>query len=280
MYKLIFKKYYLMLLVSLAFFSLCLWHVYAFLINQPSSFKINNQSFQSIPLYTFKVIKCYPHNIHHFTEGLLIYNNFLYESTGLRGHSNIIKSDLTQNKVLIEKKLANRYFGEGITILHHRLYQLTLEARKGFIYRADSIKPLGEFHYARAGWGLTTDGQNLIMSDGSSNLYYLNPKTFHEIKQIKVTANQQKIKNLNELEYVHGIIYANVWQTNLIAKISAKTGRVIGWIDLSKLNPNPQELIGDNVLNGIAYDEQTKHFLITGKNWPEIYEVGFIKERI
>ena len=211
----------------------------------------------SIPFYRFKIIKKYPHNQDYFTEGLVIHNDKLYESSGGYANSKIVVLNLAQNKILREYKLPKQYFGEGITILNNKLYQLTYKSNTGFVYNLPDFKLLQTFRYPSQGWGLTTDGKYLIMSDGSSALHFLDPKTFQQVKVIYVTAKHKNIGYLNELEYINGKIYANVWQSNLIAIIVPDTGKVVAWIDLAEF---PHDA------NGIAYDGQTIY--ITGKHWP------------
>ncbi len=229
--------------------------------------------------YSYKIIRSFPHNINHFTEGLEIKNGFLYEGTGQEGSSAIYKSDLSTGKILKEYKLDDQYFGEGITILNGKLYQLTYKSQIGFVRDIGSFELLKSFHYKYAqGWGLTNDGRLLIMSDGSDFLYYLDPDTFKEIKKIQVCNNKETLANLNELEYINGEIWANIWTTDKIVKINPENGKITGEIDLSGI-------IGSNiayqksevdVLNGIAYDSDKKKLYVTGKLWPKIFEIELI----
>lgn len=236
-----------------------------------SSSEILNQT--NVPIYSYKIVKKYKHNPNNFTEGLLYNSGYLYEGTGLYGRSHIFEQDLRNGKIIRKIALSDKYFGEGITILNDKIYQLTLESNVGFVYDKKTFKLLREFHYTGQGWGLTTDGKVLIMSDGSSSLRFINPRTFTEIKHIFVTDGTNNIGYLNELEYINGKIYANVWQRNFIVIISPTSGKVVAWIDLSGINSDPKKLKYPYVLNGIAYDKNNNYLLVTGKGWPYIYAI-------
>jgi glutamine cyclotransferase len=231
---------------------------------------------KDIPLYTYKIIKKYPHSRTSYTEGLVMSGDYLYQGTGLFTQSKLIKRSLETGDILKQKVLASRYFGEGVTVLGKEIFQLTYLSNRGFVYDKDTLARKREFRYPAQGWGLTTDGKDLIMSDGSSALIFLDPTTFKVTHYIIVADNVGRVGFLNELEYVDGSIYANVWQTNFIAKISAESGKIIGWIDLTGLNPDPAKLKYPYVLNGIAYDKKTGHLLVTGKCWPKIYEIQLV----
>lgn len=230
------------------------------------------------PAILFQVVKQYPHDTASFTQGLIVEKGQLYESTGLNGSSWVGPVDISTGKINRKVDLAEEYFGEGITILNGKLYQLTWQNKKGFVYDAKSFKKLGEFPYVTEGWGLTTDGRNLIMSDGSSNLFYLHPDTLKVYKTLTVTDNYGPVPNLNELEFMEGYIYANQWQTPYILKIDPADGKVVGRMDFKNLEAelgarNPGFNFSDYVLNGIAYDSTSKKLYVTGKKWPTMYEI-------
>lgn len=221
----------------------------------------------------YSVISTLPHNSEAYTQGLVIYNNKILESTGQKGHSWI--AEVNPGSGQHEKKvtLDARYFGEGITVLNNKMYQLTWEERTGFIYDARSYKKLGEFKYNTPGWGLTHDNKDLIMSDGTDKLYFMDTTNLQVVKTITVTdPTGVKIKNLNELEYVDGYVFANVYETAMILKIDPNNGKVTGRLDLSALAAEIKRIYPNaDVLNGIAYDKNSKALLVTGKLWPKSY---------
>ena len=221
----------------------------------------------------YTIVSTLPHNSEAYTQGLIIHNNKVLESTGQKGHSWI--AEVNPGSGQHEKKvtLDSRYFGEGITILNNKLYQLTWEEKTGFIYDADTYKKLGEFAYNTPGWGLTHDNKNLIMSDGTDKLYFLDTTSLKVIRTLTVTdPSGARIKNLNELEFVDGFVYANVYETAMILKIDPATGKVAGRLDLSPLaNEIKRMYPNTDVLNGIAYDKNSKALLVTGKLWPKSY---------
>ena len=229
-----------------------------------------------IPVFGYKVIRTYPHDTASYTEGLVYLNGAMYEGAGLYGHSMVRKWDLQSGKTLDEVQVDRRYFGEGVTVLGSRIFELTYLGNKGFIYDKDNFKREAEFRYLTQGWGLTHDGSHLIMSDGSSSIQFLDPATLAVTRNIFVTDKVGPVGFLNELEYVEGKLYANVWQTDFIAVIDPGSGNIIGWIDLTGLNPDPKRLVYPLVLNGIAYDTATKHLLVTGKCWPHVYEIELV----
>jgi glutamine cyclotransferase len=235
-------------------------------------FLSSHASTDDIPIYTYKVINAYPHDKEAFTQGLICEGGYLYEGTGQYGSSTLRKEELETGKVLQIYKLPPQFFGEGITIYKNSIIQLTWRSQIGFVYNKKSFSLIGEFHYSTEGWGLTHDGKRLIMSDGTATLYFLDPETFKKIGHILVRGAHGPISNLNELEYIRGEIYANVWQKNRIARISPQTGMVIGWIDLGGL------CRWNGVLNGIAYDTEHGRLFVTVKLWPYIYEIKLIKE--
>ena len=225
---------------------------------------------------SYALVGTYPHDTSYYTEGFQVYNNELYESTGNYGASKLVKSDLKTGKPIKELKLDPKYFGEGLTVLNDTIYQMTYREKTGFVYDLN-FKLIRTFTYDTEGWGMTTDGQSLIMSDGSSNLYYRDPATFRTQKIVGVVDNNGPVSNVNELEYVDGFIYANIWNTDNIIKIDPQNGHVVGRINFAGLleqsgKPAPSYEVG-NVLNGIAYDPAKKTFLITGKLWPLVFEV-------
>ncbi len=231
----------------------------------------------AIPVLGVKVVHVYPHDRTAFTEGLFYRDGYLYESTGLNGRSQIRKVDLASGRVLQSRKISAAYFGEGIVAWRSRLIQLTWSSHIGFVDDLATFRELGRFAYPGEGWGLTEDGRNLIMSDGTSQLRILDPETLKELRRINVTADGEPVANLNELEWVNGEILANVWLTNRIARIDPANGHVTAWIDLSGLI-GPSEVGGDPdaVPNGIAYDSEHDRLFVTGKLWPRLFEVRLV----
>jgi glutamine cyclotransferase len=231
-----------------------------------------------VPVYTVRVVNTYPHDRGAFTEGLVIQDGVLYESTGLNGQSTLRRVDLETGAVLQNITLAPAYFGEGVTVLGSKIYQLTWQSHVGFVYDRKSLTFLGGFHYPTEGWGLTHDGQRLIMSDGTATLHFLDAGTLAETGQVQVTDRGQPVMRLNELEYIHGEVWANVWLTDLIARINPETGQVVGWLDLSGLL-SPEDLSQPvDVLNGIAYDSDHDRLFVTGKWWPKLFEIELIPQ--
>jgi len=225
--------------------------------------------------YTFRIVNTYPHDPAAFTQGLVYEGGLLYEGTGLRGHSTLREVDLATGEVIRSLALDPELFGEGITLFNGRIFQLTLTSGIGFIYDPDSFSKQGEFRYTPEGWGLTHDGRQLIMSDGTTDLRFLDPESLEVTGHITVTDRGQPVKWLNELEYVEGEIYANIWQSDLIARISPDSGEVLGWIDLSDLLTEDEQA---GILNGIAYDGETGRLFVTGKNWPTLFEITLVEE--
>jgi glutaminyl-peptide cyclotransferase len=228
--------------------------------------------------YTFEVVRSFPHDPRAFTQGLVFENGALYESTGLNGRSSLRKVELESGNVLMKVDVAQQYFAEGATIFRGKVFQLTWKAGKGFIYDPATFEKTGEFAYTGEGWGLTHDDHSLIMSDGSSSLRFINPDTFTVEQSIKVTANGQPVERLNELEFVDGEIFANVWETDKIVRIDPRSGRVVGSIDLTGLLPASERTPETDVLNGIAYDAATGRLFLTGKLWPKVFEVKLEKK--
>jgi glutaminyl-peptide cyclotransferase len=229
------------------------------------------------PVYGYQIVNSYPHDVNAFTQGLIFHDGFLYESTGIQGRSSLRKVELETGSVLQKYLLPTRFFGEGLTLWKDKLIQLTWHGGMGIVYDQKTFNPLYGFPYSTEGWGITHDGRHLIMSDGSSTLYFLDPETFRQIKNIKIHDGNVAVANLNELEYVNGEIYANVWLTDYIARIAPETGRVLGWIDLEELLGEEERTPSANVLNGIAYDKQQDRLFVTGKYWPKLFEIKVTK---
>jgi uncharacterized repeat protein (TIGR01451 family) len=226
--------------------------------------------------YTYTIVSAYPHDPDAFTQGLVYEDGVLYEGTGLRGRSTLRRVVLETGEVLQSYDLPSEYFGEGITIYGDRIIQLTWQSRVGFVYDKASFELLQEFTYPTEGWGMTYDGERLIMSDGTSTLYFWDPETLEEVGQVDVYDESGPVVKLNELEYIQGEVYANIWLTDSIAKIDPQTGRVTGWIDLTGLLDPGSVTQPVNVLNGIAYDPQNDRLFVTGKLWPALFEIDLV----
>ncbi len=226
--------------------------------------------------YSYHVVNVYPHDETAFTQGLVIDNGIMFEGTGLYGNSSLRRVELETGEVLQLYALPSQYFGEGITIFDDEIIQLTWLSHKGFVYDKESFDLLQEFNYSTEGWGITTDGSRLIMSDGTSTLYFLDPETFQKIGQVEVHDNGT-VENLNELEYIQGKIYANIWLEEKIAIINPQTGQVEGWINLNGLY-NMENQDPNDVLNGIAYDATSDRLFVTGKRWSQLFEIELIPE--
>ena len=227
---------------------------------------------ENIPVFGVKVVKTYPHDPKAFTQGLEYHGGYLYESTGRNGESTLRQVALENGEVVRKVSLPPRYFGEGLTIFRENIYQLTWLSKTGFVYDLHSFRKTGEFHYENEGWGLTHDDASLILSDGTNTLRFIDPATFRVTKRIEVYAGNEAVANLNELEYINGEIFSNVWHSPRVARIDPRSGQVLAWIDLSPLVVREQRGEED-VLNGIAYDQKTRRIFVTGKDWPEIIEI-------
>jgi glutaminyl-peptide cyclotransferase len=233
---------------------------------------------EEIPVYSYEVVATYPHDAKAYTQGLAFHDGMLYESTGQYGESSLRRVELKKGKVKKKIEVPGQYFAEGMTILGGKIYQLTWQQNKGFIYDLKDFKRESEFAYDGEGWGLATDGHLLIMSDGTNQLRFIDPQTFRVLKTINVVKDNEPLANLNELEYVRGEIYANVWKTENIVRLDPQTGRILGWIDLTGLRPTETSVSSENVLNGIAYDEENDRLYVTGKRWPKIFEIRLKKK--
>jgi glutaminyl-peptide cyclotransferase len=244
----------------------------------------------SAPVYTYEIVNTFKHDPKAFTQGLVYHNGFFYESTGEYGESSLRKVEPQTGKVLQKKELAEDYFGEGMTILNGKIYQITWQENTAFVYDVNNFKLLREIKYQGSGWGLTNDGTNLIMSDGTHVLKFLDPETFNVVRTVTVKKEDGKpVYHLNELEFVKDEVWANIWHSeqaatnnehgylpnigkpNYIARIDPQTGSVVGWIDLA--NISPEDAGGENTLNGIAFDAATERIFVTGKNWKNLFEI-------
>ena len=225
----------------------------------------------------YQVIKTYPHDREAFTQGLQYKDGFLYEGTGLQGRSTLRKVKLETGVVLQKLSLPGQYFGEGIAIVGERIIQLTWQSEVGFVWGLKDFKLQRQFTYKGEGWGLTTDGKNLYFSDGTDEIRVLDGNTMAELRRIRVRENGRPVRDLNELEWVEGEIFANVWQTDRIVKVNPLDGRVTGSVDLSGLL-SAGERVGTDVMNGIAYDSVGKRLFVTGKLWPKVFEIKLVKK--
>ncbi len=224
--------------------------------------------------YTFNVVNVYPHDEASFTQGLVFEDGVLYEGTGLYGHSTLRRVDLETGTVTQVYDLPDQFFGEGITVFGDKIIQLTWKSGRGFVYDRSSFDLLQEFEYTTEGWGITHNGSALIMSDGTATLYFLDPETFQTIGQIEVH-DEEPVVWLNELEYIDGSVYANIWKEDKVAIIDPETGQVTGWIDLEGIRDLANQGTSD-VLNGIAYDPNGDRLFVTGKRWSKLYEIELV----
>jgi glutamine cyclotransferase len=228
------------------------------------------------PPDTYKVVHTYPHEAQAFTQGLIYLDGHLYESTGLNGHSSLRMEDLETGRILQLQNVPSKYFAEGLTDWGSTLIQLTWESHIAFVYDRFSFHLLRTLSFSGEGWGLTHDATHLILSDGTPDLRFLDPVTFHEVRRVTVKDHGLPVKELNELEFVHGEIYANIWHSDRIARISPVTGKVLGWIDLTGLLPPAEHNSAESVLNGIAWDSVHDRLFVTGKLWPKLFEIKAI----
>ncbi|HVN57887.1 MAG TPA: glutaminyl-peptide cyclotransferase [Bacteroidales bacterium] len=221
----------------------------------------------------YRVIKSYPHDRDAFTQGLVYENGFLYEGTGQSTRSYLRKVVPETGQVVNQLDLDPQFFGEGIAIYGDRIYQLTWQSQVGFVYEKSNFRQVNKIYYQTEGWGITTIGNRLVMSDGTNILYYMDPESFSVVSTLEVYDNKAKVEKLNELEYINGEIWANIWQTDLIARIDPSSGKVIAYIDLAGILKDPHTDTKEDVLNGIAWDKPGNRIFITGKNWPLIFEI-------
>lgn len=257
------NKMYVMVIVTIAV---------SIFIGSAVFVSLNSEPEDSTPVnYTYEVINVYPHDPNAFTQGLIIVEGVMFESTGLKGSSTLRRVDLETGNVLQNYALLEEFFGEGITVFDDKIIQLTYQQGIGFIYDKWSFDLLGEFNYSTEGWGITTDGTQLIMSDGSAYLYFLDPETFEVIGRIEVW-DDGPVERINELEYINGEVYANIWLTDRIAIINPNTGQVTGWIDLTGIYTS-ETINSNNVLNGIAYDTEGERLFVTGKRWSKLFQI-------
>ncbi len=238
----------------------------------------DNTGFAAPVRYGYRVVKAYPHSMSAYTQGLLWHDGFLYEGTGVQGLSALRKVDLETGKAVEERKLDPEYFGEGIALLGNKIYQLTWQSGVCLVYDAATLKQVSQFKYPGEGWGLTTDGKMLYMSDGSNIIYIVDPADFSRKGEIRVRSDKQIMRYINELEWVEGEIWANVYTTDAVIRIDPATGQVVGLIDLGGLLPAGDRTPDTDVLNGIAYDPATKRVWVTGKNWSKLFEIEIVEK--
>lgn len=238
----------------------------------------NGSERELVPTFGYEIVHVYPHDPDAFTQGLIFQDGKLLESTGEVGRSSLRRVELETGKVLQQVDVPAPYFAEGITLLKGKIYQLTWQHQVGFIYDAWTFEKIGTFNYQGEGWGLTNDGQSLIFSDGTNRIRFLDPDNFQLRKTIAVFENNTPLNEVNELEYVQGEIYANIWHAERIARIEPQTGRITGWIDLRGLLPSNEVQDEEAVLNGIAYDETSGRLLVTGKLWPKLFEIRLTRK--
>jgi glutamine cyclotransferase len=251
------KRYLIMLFVSLFTFSVA-W------------------AQEDVPRFSYKVLQTYPHNIDSFTQGLVFRDGYLFEGTGKNGQSSLSQLNLDDGSVLQSTALNRRYFGEGIEIVGDKVYQLTWRGNMVFVYDKNSFEPIGNHYNASEGWGLAFDGEHLILSDGTATLQFMNPETFAPERKVQVTLNGNPLIYLNELEYINGQIWANVWQTDYIVRIDPESGNVVSLIDMTGLSAQTQLGSSEAVLNGIAWDEAGQRLFVTGKHWSNLFEIELV----
>ncbi len=232
-----------------------------------------------VPVFTYKVVNSFPHDPSAFTQGLAIENGVLFEGTGLRGRSTLRRVNLQSGKIEKLHRLPAHVFGEGITLFGNQIIQCTWKSNIIFVYDKQNLQLMNTVDYPRDSWGITYDGKHLFMSDGTSTIRLLDPQSFQETGRLKVHDNDGSVSRLNELEYVRGEIFANIWKTDRIARISPRSGQIVGWIDLTGLlGPQYRERSVD-VLNGIAYDAENDRLFVTGKFWPRLFEIELVRQQ-
>lgn len=245
-------------------------------LRQSASATIKLKSNMAPKGFTYKVIKTFPHDPEAYTQGLFYHEGILYEGTGQQGRSSIRKVELETGKVLLSVNLEKSHFGEGIAKFGDRIFQLTWTSGVGFTYDFASFKPIGTFSYPTQGWGLTTNGRELIMSDGSNTIYYVDPESFTELHRVEVFDDKKAVDQLNELEFINGELFANVYQSDRVVIIDPETGAVKANIDFKGLLKPEEKTRTVDVLNGIAWDEAGKRLFVTGKNWPKLFQVELV----
>jgi glutamine cyclotransferase len=241
-----------------------------------ASLVLQSASALAAPVFGYKVVARFPHSTESYTEGFFYLHGMFYEGTGRKGHSEVLVTQPETGKVMQRLELPAQYFGEGIIDWGPNLYEWTWQSHIGFIYDRFSLRKLSQFTYDGEGWGMTRTAKQMITSDGTSTLRFRDPATFKEVRHIVVRDGTRAVEELNELEYVKGEIYANVWHSDRIARISPRDGHVIAWIDLSGILPDDQRVDAESVLNGIAYDAQRDRLFVTGKQWPAIFEIKVV----
>ncbi len=228
------------------------------------------------PNMTYEVVNTFPHDPQAFTQGLIYQDGYLYESTGIFGESSLRKVELQSGRVERQANLPDSYFAEGLTSWNSRLIQLTWWQGVGFVYDINNFSLVDQFNYPMEGWGLTQDSEHLIMSDGTAKLYFLSPTTYEILREVTVRYQGREINNINELEYIDGEVFANIWMTDQIIRIDPDRGNVVGWIDLSGLLPEEYRTPETDILNGIAFDPENQRLFVTGKRWPLLFEIRLI----
>jgi glutaminyl-peptide cyclotransferase len=265
-----------MMMLVLVWFAACGMHVRGDAGDVPPSHATRSDGRSQVAYYSYEVIHAWPHDRTAFTQGLVFHDGDLLESTGLNGQSTLRDVELNSGRVLKQISIPPEYFGEGLAVIGARIYQLTWQNRKGFVYDVATFRQEGEFSYDCEGWGLTTDGRWLILSDGTSRIRFLDPATFRHVRTINVTAFGLPIERLNALEWFKGEIFANVWQSDEVVRIDPSSGVVRGIIDFTGLLSRRERRPDTDVLNGIAYDAANDRLFVTGKRWPKIFEVRLI----
>ena len=232
----------------------------------------------SVIEYGYRILNTYPHDIEAFTQGLIFHEGYLFEGTGKKGQSSLSKINLEDSTVLMSKNLNSRYFGEGIEVVGDRIYQLTWQSHIVFVWNKNNFEPIDTHYNSTEGWGLAFNGTELILSDGSSSLYFLDPESFSQVNTVTVTLRGDPLVNLNELEYINGEIWANIWQTDFIARINPETGIVVSLVDLTGLSNETDLGSREAVLNGIAWDERTERLFVTGKHWSNLFQIELVQK--
>jgi len=244
-----------------------------------SQFRLSSLLKTRAPIASVEVKNVYPHDPNAFTQGLFFYQGYLYESTGLNGKSLLSKKELRTGKTLQEVSIDQKYFGEGSVVLKNKIYQLTWRNETVLVYDAGSLQPISKMKYHGEGWGLATDGKYLLMSNGSSIITVRKPDTFGVVRKIHIHDGDTTVDGLNELEFIKGEIWANIFQEDVIVRISPRSGKVTGWIDLSALRAYLPRDVQVDVINGVAYDAATDRIFVTGKYWPKVFEIQLTRPK-